>query len=100
MPDLQLPPHDDVRSSGGQREHLLFDLLCEGEYFNTVLKVDDQILVIPGNNSALEKILERPLTPMQTKIYQTRLRTRVDFGGELRGQRDKETKVPYRCAQP
>lgn len=91
LKDLTLGPVDVSTSRGDQQDHSGFQIMCEGERFAALHKVDDRVLVMPRNNSQVNLILERPLTPLQIKSYQAQLKSMKFYAGELTGEMDAAT---------
>ena len=89
--DLTLGPTDSPISSGDQREHQGFTVMCEGEIFLHLHKVDDRVLVMPWANSTINLILEKPLTEVQVKAYQAQLKSMKFYDGILTGELDADT---------
>lgn len=89
--DLTLPPADSPNSAGDQRIGKTYKISCDGEFFGTALHVDDRVLVMPWANSALNLILERPLTPAQITQYQSQLKSMKFYDGEITGVLDGAT---------
>lgn len=89
--DLTLSAADSPNSSGDQQEHAGFVAICEGEEVFRLHKVDDRVLIMPTGNSAINLILERPLTALQLKAYQARLKSMSLYDGDLTGALDEET---------
>lgn len=98
--DLKLGAVDSPKSRGDQQEHQSFHIVCEGEVFSPLHKVDDRVLVMPWENSSLNLILERPLTELQTKTYQMQLKSMKFYSGDITGELDaatlKASRVWYR----
>ena len=95
--DLILPAADSPDSSGDQQEHAGFVAVCEGEEVFRFHKVDDRVLVMPTANSAINLILERPLSALQLKAYQARLKSMSLYDGDLTGALDTETLAASRA---
>lgn len=89
--DLVLGPTDSPISSGDQQEHQGYVARCEGEDVFRFHKVDDRVLIIPTENSAVNLILERPLSELQIKAYQAQLKSMKFYDGELTGLLDDAT---------
>ena len=89
--DLRLGPTESPVSVGDHREHQGYAALCEGEEVFRFHKVDDRVLVMPTENSAVNLILERPLTELQIKAYQAQLKSMKFYDDALTGQLDEAT---------
>ncbi|NQY12930.1 MAG: hypothetical protein HRT81_03605 [Henriciella sp.] len=89
--DLVLGPTDSPISSGDQQEHQGYVARCEGEDVFRFHKVDDRVLIVPTENSAVNLILERPLSDLQNKAYQAQLKSMKFYDGELTGVLDDAT---------
>lgn len=89
--DLILEPTDSPLTSGDQQEHVGYAAICEGETVFRFHKVDDRVLVMPTANDAINLILERPLTELQIKAYQSQLKSMKFYDGELTGILDEAT---------
>ncbi len=89
--DLVLEPTDSPKSRGDQQVHEGYEVLCEGEHFGLLHKVDDRILVMPWANSSINLILERTLSEIQIKSYQMQLKSMKFYDGHLNGKLDKAT---------
>jgi len=89
--DLTLGPTDSPNSAGDQQVHAAFIVYCEGEHFGRLHKVDDRILVMPWSNSSVNLILERRLSAIQIKVFQSQLKSMKFYNGELTGELDTAT---------
>ena len=89
--DLVLGPIDSPNTVGDQQQHVGFVAKCEGETVFRFHKVDDRVLVMPTENSAVNLILERPLSEVQIKAYQAQLKSMKFYEGELTGELDDAT---------
>lgn len=91
LTDLNLGPTDSPITSGDQREKGAYVASCEGEDVFRFQKVDDRVLIVSSGNSAVNLILERPLTNLQIKAYQSQLKSMKFYDGELTGELDEAT---------
>ncbi len=89
--DLNLRPADSLNSVGDRRAHAGYEITCEGEHFATIHKVDDRVLIMPWANSAINLILEKPLSSLQIKAYQAQLKSMNFYDGPLSGELDAAT---------
>jgi len=89
--DIVLPPTDNPISAGDQQIHKPYVAKCEGEAVLRIHKVDDRVLVIPSKNSAVNLILERPLSSLQVTAYQMQLKSMKFYDGPLTGVLDNDT---------
>lgn len=91
LADLTLGPADSPATRGDQQEHAGYRVVCEGEEVFTFHKVDDRVLVMPFANSSVNLILEKPLTRLQVRTYQLRLKSMKFYSGSLTGTLDEAT---------
>ncbi len=89
--DLTLAPTDSPIGSGDQQQHTGYIVQCEGKEFIKVHKVDNRVLVMPAANSAINLILERPLTSQQIMSYQRQLKSMKFYDGPINGKLDETT---------
>ncbi len=89
--DIRLGPNDGPNSAGDQQVHAGFEMICDGEPFGLLHKVDDRVLVMPWANSAINLILEKPLPTTRIKAYQAQLKSMKFYDGALTGELDDAT---------
>lgn len=87
--DVTLGPADSLISSGDQRLNQYFKISCEGEIFASILQIDERVLIMPWANSAINLVLERPLTRDQTLQYQRQLKSMKFYDGPVHGVLDE-----------
>lgn len=89
--DLQLGPIDGLKSVGDQRIAAHYNVTCAGRFFSRVSQVDGRVVVMSWANSAINLILEKPLSADQIKRYQSQLKSMKFYSGEINGVLDKQT---------
>lgn len=89
--DLQLGPSDSPASAGDQRVAAHFNVTCAGRFFSRLSQVDDRVAVMSWANSAINLILEKPLSADQIKRYQTQLKSMKFYDGQISGELDTQT---------
>lgn len=87
--DVTLGPTDSPISSGDKRLNQYFKVSCEGEFFTSILQIDDRVLIMPWANSAINLVLERPLSRDQTLQYQRQLKSMKFYDGPVHGVLDE-----------
>lgn len=89
--DLILGPSDSERSVGDQQKHEGFDIFCEDIFAFSLHQVDDRVFVLPSADGSAHIIFERPLSRLQIKAYQARLKSLQIYDGPLTGVLDNAT---------